>query len=192
MDQFLVVHYNELGLKKGNRDYFENRLCRHIRAVLQDCGGGYVRRLSGRLLVELRSDADLDEVYRRMKNVFGVAYFARAQQSSADLDQLEQNAWAQVQDRPFESFRVDARRADKGYPLTSVEINQRVGAYIQERSKARVDLNHAKLTCWIEVMSRNDALIYNHRVEGPGGLPSSTGGKVVVLLSGGIDSPVAA
>ena len=76
MERFLVVHYNELGLKKGNRDYFENRLCQHIRAVLADCGGGEVRRISGRILVALKADAGRDEIRKRMKKVFGVAYFA--------------------------------------------------------------------------------------------------------------------
>jgi thiamine biosynthesis protein ThiI len=191
MDRFLVVHYNELGLKKGNRDYFENRLCQHIREVLSDCGGGAVRRISGRILVELQPDADRDEIHRRMQRVFGVAYFAEAWKSPATFDDLERDAWTLVSKRRFDSFRVDTRRAEKSVPYTSVDVNRRVGAYIQERSGARVDLEHAELTCWIEVLGR-DALIYTDRVEGPGGLPTSTGGKVVVLLSGGIDSPVAA
>ena len=191
MDRFLVVHYNELGLKKGNRDYFENRLCQHIRSVLEDCGGGNVRRISGRILVELKPGADMDVVRLRMKNVSGVAYFAEAWKSPANLDELERNAWSILEPRRFESFRIDARRADKRFPHTSVEINRRVGAYVKERSNARVDLERAERTCWIEVVG-TDALIYSERLEGLGGLPSATGGKVVVLLSGGIDSPVAA
>jgi thiamine biosynthesis protein ThiI len=191
MDRFLVVHYNELGLKKGNRAYFENRLCQHIRSVLIDCGGGEVRRMSGRMLVNLKTDADRDEVRQRMQKVFGVAYFAEAVQTPAAMEDLEREAWALAEKRSFESFRVDARRADKSFPYTSVDINRRVGAFIQERSRARVDLENAQLTCSIEVLGRT-ALVYTDRIEGPGGLPSSTGGKVIVLLSGGIDSPVAA
>ena len=191
MDRILVVHYNELGLKKGNRNYFENRLCQHIRAVLADCGAGEVRRISGRILVALKPDAQRDEIYRRMQKVFGVAYFAESVQTPATIEDLERDAWALAQKTPFESFRIEARRADKSFPYTSVEINQRVGAYVKERSGSRVDLENAELTCWIEVLGRN-ALVYTQRSEGPGGLPSSTSGKVVVLLSGGIDSPVAA
>src|SRR5207244_9224646 len=107
------------------------------------------------------------------------------------VENLEANAWALIDGRSFKSFRIDARRADKTFPHTSVEINQRVGAYVKERSGAKVDLENADLTCWIEIVEKY-ALIYVERVPGPGGLPVGTGGKVVVLLSGGIDSPVAA
>src|SRR5689334_18705471 len=174
MERLILVHYNELGLKKGNRDYFEKRLCHHIRAALRTCGGLHVRRISGRLLVDLSPTADLEEINRRMANIFGVAYFAVAWISPAELDVLEKNVWLLMENRPFESFRIDARRADKSFPHSSMEINRRVGAYVKERSGARVDLEHAERTCWIEVTGR-DALIYTERLPGPGGLPSSTG-----------------
>jgi thiamine biosynthesis protein ThiI len=96
-----------------------------------------------------------------------------------------------MQGQSFKSFKIEARRADKSFPHTSVEINQRVGAYVKERSQARVDLENAEQTCWIEIVEKY-ALIYVERLPGPGGLPVGTSGKVVVLLSGGIDSPVAA
>lgn len=191
MERFLVVHYHELGLKKGNRDYFENRLCHNLRLTLADCGRGEVRRISGRILVTLKEDANLPEVIKRMQNVPGVAHFSEAWKCAASIDVLEQEAWSLVRSREFESFRVDARRADKSFPLTSVEINQRVGGYLKERCGKRVDLNHAELTCSIEVVD-GAAYIYVDRYRGMGGLPASTSGKVVVLLSGGLDSPVAA
>lgn len=191
MERFVVVHYHELGLKKGNRDFFENRLCQNLRATLKDCGCGEVKRISGRILVTLNPDADLDEIRRRMSCVVGVAHFSQAWKSAASLDALAENAWSLVGGRSFESFRVDARRADKSFPHTSVEINTYVGGFIKERCGRRVDLSNAELTCWIEIVD-NRALLYTDRVPGPGGLPSSTSGKVVVLLSGGIDSPVAA
>src|SRR5437870_3811889 len=96
-----------------------------------------------------------------------------------------------MQGHPFNSFRIQAHRANKNFPHTSVEINQRVGAYVKEQSGARVDLERAQMTCWIEIVEKY-ALIYLERLPGPGGLPVGTSGKVVVLLSGGIDSPVAA
>jgi tRNA uracil 4-sulfurtransferase len=191
VDRFFVIHYNELGLKKGNRDFFENRLCSNINAVLEDCGVQKVQRTHGRLLLPIKADADLPEIKRRLTKVFGIAYFAEAWTCAKAVEEMEQTAWNLIDGRTFNSFRIDARRADKRFPQTSVEINQRVGAYIKDRTHARVDLENAELTCAIEVLDRH-SLIYLERLPGPGGLPVGTSGKVVVLLSGGIDSPVAA
>jgi len=190
MDRFVVVHYHELGLKKGNRDYFENRLCRNLRETLSDCGCGEVRRISGRILITLNDSSDIGEVRSRLANVPGVAHFSEAWKSDLDLSALESNAWFLAQSRQFESFRVDAHRGDKDFPHTSVEINQRVGGYLKERCGKKVDLRNAELTVSIEVVNKA-AYLYVDRVPGIGGLPASTSGKVVVLLSGGIDSPVA-
>lgn len=191
MERFLVVHYHELGLKKGNRDFFEKRLCQNLRATLSDCGCGEVRRISGRLLVTLKADSNVSEVVRRMANVPGVSHFSEAWKSALTLEAMEQNAWSLAQKREFQSFRVDTRRGDKSFAYTSVQINQRVGAYLKERCGKRVDLSNAELTCSIEVVDKA-AYIYLDRFPGLGGLPASTSGKVVVLLSGGLDSPVAA
>ena len=191
MDRYFVIHYNKLGLKKGNRNYFENALCSNINTVLQDCGVDRARRISGRILLPVRALADIPEIKRRLGLVFGVAYFAEAWSSAQAVENLEANAWSLIEGRSFNSFRIEARRSDKTFPLTSVEINQHVGAYVKERSQARVDLENPELTCWIEIVEKY-ALIYVERLPGPGGLPVGTSGKVVVLLSGGIDSPVAA
>ena len=191
MDRLFVIHYNELGLKKGNRDYFENALCANINTALENCGAERARRISGRVLLPLASDPDTAEIKKRLGRVFGIAYFAEAWASSQAVENLQENAWALIKGRAFKSFRIEARRADKSFPLTSVEINERVGAYVKDQSQARVDLENPELTCWIEIVERQ-ALIYVERLPGPGGLPVGTSGKVIVLLSGGIDSPVAA
>jgi tRNA uracil 4-sulfurtransferase len=191
VDRFFVIHYNELGLKKGNRDFFENMLCVNINTVLEGCGAQRIKRISGRLLVPVPTGASIQEIKGRLTRVFGIAYFAEAWASPQAVEKLESNAWELIQGRTFSSFRIDTRRADKSFPQTSVEINQRVGAYVKERAQARVDLENAELTCWIEIVEQY-ALIYVERFAGPGGLPVGTSGKVIVLLSGGIDSPVAA
>jgi len=191
VDRLFVIHYNELGLKKGNRDYFENALCGNINAALQNCGTERPKRISGRILLPLSSGADVSEIKKRLARVFGIAYFGEAWASAQAVENLEVNAWGLMEGYSFKSFRIEARRGDKTFPHTSVEINQRVGAYVKERSGARVDLENAEMTCWIEIVEKY-ALIYLERLPGPGGLPVGTSGKVVVLLSGGIDSPVAA
>ncbi|HLQ77572.1 MAG TPA: tRNA uracil 4-sulfurtransferase ThiI [Terriglobia bacterium] len=191
MERFIVIHYHELGLKKGNRDYFENRLCKNIRVMMAGCGIGEVRRISGRILVELRPDCNLVEIQRRLEKVSGIAYFAEAWECPLSLEALEEKAWDLIGSKAFDSFRVSTRRSDKNFPYTSVQINERIGGTIKQRSGRRVDLEDPQLTCSIEVVD-NRALIYVDRRPGIGGLPSSTSGKVVVLLSGGLDSPVAA
>ena len=191
MNRFFVIHYNELGLKKGNRDYFENALCANINHSLENCGAERPRRISGRILLPLKAEADVPEIKKRLSRVFGIANFAEAWASPQAVENLQTNAWALIEGRSFNSFRIEARRGDKTFPLTSVEINQRVGAFVKDRSPARVDLENPELTCWIEIVEKY-ALIYVERLPGPGGLPVGTSGKVVVLLSGGIDSPVAA
>jgi tRNA uracil 4-sulfurtransferase len=168
VDRFFVIHYNELGLKKGNRDYFENALCANINTAVESCGVERARRISGRVLLPLKPDADTREIQKRLSRVFGIAYFAEAWASSQAVENLETNAWGLVEGRSFNSFRIEARRSDKRFPLTSVEINQRVGAYVKERTQARVDLENPELTCWIEIVEKY-ALIYVERFPGPGG-----------------------
>jgi len=193
MDRFIVVHYHEVGLKKGNRDYFENQLCTNIRKALAPAGGADlpVRRVWGRILIQLSDQADVAAIREALGRVFGIAYFAEAWSTTQDLAEIEQKAWELIRQEPFQSFRIDTRRGQKSFPYTSVDVNGRIGAYVKERSGARVDLENAERTCWIEI-SENYALIYTRRQPGRGGLPTGTSGKVVVLLSGGIDSPVAA
>ncbi len=191
MERFVVVHYHELALKKGNREYFENRLRLNISKALEGCGIQKVRRLYGRLLIELSAEADMLEIRKRLGKVCGIAYFAEAWSCARDMAELERNAGSLIEGRAFSSFRIEARRADKRFPHTSTEINQQVGGYVKERTDARVDLENPELTCWIDIIEQF-ALIYVERLPGPGGLPVGTSGKVIVLLSGGIDSPVAA
>ena len=191
MKRLIVIHYSELGLKKGNRDYFEKRLCRNIDETLQGCGAGKTRRISGRLLLDLQTDSEIDEIKRRLGKVFGIAYYAQAWTGVWNIDELCVKVWEVLKDVRFESFRIDTRRADKRFPQNSMEVNRVVGAYVQERSGARVDLDHGEMACRIELVEGR-ALIFFDRLEGPGGLPVQTGGKIAVLLSGGIDSPVAA
>ena len=191
MDRHIVIHYSELGLKRGNRDYFERKLCLGIDRTLAGCNAGKTRRISGRLLLPLTPASDVGEINRRLAAVFGIAYFAEAWVSSRNMEELQQDVWALARSRTFVSFRIDARRSDKTFPITSMDINKEVGAYVKSCSGASVNLEHPDLVCWIEVVNKY-ALIYFERVRGPGGLPATASGKAVVLMSGGIDSPVAA
>lgn len=191
MSRLIIIHYSELALKKGNRDYFENRLLRNINETMDGLGLPRARRISGRMLLDVPSDADIDGVKDRLSRVFGIAYFGEGRRVGWDLEAITETAWNLIRAEPFRSFRIDTRRPDKRFPMNSVELNRHVGAAVVERSGARVDLSRAERPCWIELVE-GQALVSVERIPGAGGLPSHTGGRVAVLLSGGIDSPVAA
>lgn len=186
----ILVHYHEIALKGKNRGYFEAQLARNVRKALGGLAYREVERLNGRLVVHLVAESDLEAVCERLRKVFGIAYFAPARIVANDLDTLKQTAWSLVQGRSFASFKIETRRAHKAYPLTSPQINAEVGAFVKENSGAAVNLDHPELTVHIEVL-RDLALVWADRIDGPGGLPVGVSEQAIVLLSSGIDSPVA-
>lgn len=186
----VVAHYHEVGLKGRNRSFFERRLVENIRHSLRDTGWAKVRAIPGRILVELTEDADLDRISGALGRTFGLSSFAPAVSSPADMDSLVRTALALAEEGPFESFRVRARRGHSSFPESSQRVNEVVGQALKDTTGARVDLSHGEWTCHIELV-QNRAFLYANRIPGPGGLPAGTAGKVVALLSGGIDSPVA-
>ncbi len=187
----VIVHYQEIALKGRNRPWFVERLVGNLRQVLADLDVVRVRALTGRIEIVLGPDADWDEARARLGRVFGVANFARARRTGRDLDELAAAILADLDGRAPRSFRVTARRADKTYALTSPEIERQVGGLIHAASGWRVDLGNPELTVRIEILPR-EAFYALDRHRGAGGLPSGVSGKVLCLLSGGIDSPVAA
>src|SRR5437588_10903302 len=112
MHRFVVVHYHEIGLKKGNRVFFENRLCANIRKALAnlEIPASEIRRVSGRILVQLPDSTDMTKARTALGRVFGIAHFAEAWNSTQSLEDMDRNAWDLMSQRPFESFRIDTRR----------------------------------------------------------------------------------
>ena len=187
----VIVHYQEIALKGRNRPWFIERLVRNLRDALADLDVVGVRVLMGRIEVVLGPAANWEDVQERVGRVFGVANFARARRARRDIDELTATLLADLDGREASSFRVTARRADKTYPLTSPEIERHVGGHIKVARGWTVDLTNPELVVHIEILPR-EAFYSLNRHPGPGGLPSGTSGQVVCLLSGGIDSPVAA
>jgi thiamine biosynthesis protein ThiI len=186
----VVVHYSEIGLKGRNRPNFEERLRRNLERALQPLGGR-VSRLYGRLLCELDDGADWADAQERLRRVFGVAFFGRAALCAPELPEIERAVDALVDSTSFASFGVRARRVDKQNPLSSRELNERIGRRVVERTGRRVDLGSPDLWIEVHVLARQ-AIVLRERIPGPGGLPVGSAGRVVSLISGGIDSPVAA
>jgi thiamine biosynthesis protein ThiI len=187
----VVVHYQEIALKKGNRSWFVSRLARNIKIATADVGVTAVRILMGRFELVLDAGADWETVRRRVERVFGIANFARARRVTLDVDRIAEAILHDMGDLEVESFRVSARRADKRFPLTSPQIEREVGGRIQEAKGWRVDLSAPELVVHLEALT-DEAFFFFRKEPGPGGLPSGVSGKVACLLSGGIDSPVAA
>ena len=187
----IVVHYQEIALKGKNRPWFLNRLVHNLRAALSDIDDVHsVRSLMGRIEIVLRSGTAHDEVAARVRRTFGIANFAPACRTALDLDVLASSILIDLRDRSCGSFRVSARRADKRFPLTSPQIEREIGGRIKLARGWRVDLEHPELVVHVELLS-DEGFYYFGKERGPGGLPTGTAGRVVCLLSGGIDSPVA-
>jgi thiamine biosynthesis protein ThiI len=194
----VVVRYHEITLKRGNRARFVAQLIENVRRVSADLPLGRIADLHGRVGAVLRDDSAWPVVRERLARVFGIANFSLARSFSlpaqfgpSDLEKLNQAILEAVRAERFESFRVATRRADKRFPISSPEVNAAIGAFLKERTGARVDLDGADLTVTVEILP-GEILYSVEKVPGPGGLPVGTAGHVVALISGGIDSPVAA
>jgi thiamine biosynthesis protein ThiI len=187
----IVVHYQEIALKGKNRPWFLGRLVRNLRAAVSDLDVRAVRNLMGRIEIVLGPDASKEEVGDRIRRTFGVANFSYAGRTALDLDVLAARILADLGDRQCRTFRVSARRADKRYPLTSPQVEREVGGRIKAAKGWEVNLSKPELTVHVELLT-DEAFYFFGKEKGPGGLPTGTAGRVACLMSGGIDSPVAA
>ena len=187
----VAVRYHEIALKGRNRPFFVAQLAKSLRRATADLGRTHVHTLAGRLTVEAPDDVPWPLLRERVGSVLGVANFSPVQAVPRDLDALRAAALAAVQGRSFASFRVRARRSDKTFPLTSLDVEREVGGAIKLATGARVDLDHGELTLRVEIL-RDRMLLSFETLPGPGGFAVGSSGRVAVLLSGGIDSPVAA
>lgn len=190
-DKFFIVHYAEVGLKGKNRIYFERKLTRNIRLSLQGTGYAAVKRLHDRIAVYLKNDTDVTEIERRLHQVIGIAHFELVVRTKKDIDEIKSTALQLTKTKDFETLKVETKRTDKSFPLTSPEISAEVGGYVIQHAGAKADMHNPDLRLWIN-LSHKDTYIYTDKLPGVGGLPVGVSGKVVVMLSGGIDSPVAA
>ncbi len=187
----IVVHYQEIALKGKNRPWFVGRLVRNLRGAVSDLDVKAVRSLMGRIEIVLGPGATREEVGERIRRTFGIANFSYAGRTPLDLDALAAAILRDLGERTCGSFRVSARRADKRFHLTSPQVERDIGGRIQAARGWKVDLKNADLVVHVELLS-DEAFYCFGKERGAGGLPTGTAGRVACLLSGGIDSPVAA
>lgn len=192
----VIVHYHELALKGRNREYFEQRLVRNIRLALKGLGVRRIENLRSRIRVVLPPSVSDEIVTDRLTRVFGIANFLIAHVvpldlAHPDISELNNAIGHDIQPRTFTTFRVTAKRADKRLTLTSMDVERAVGKHLCALTGKKVDLTHPDLTIYIELLSK-EAYYSADKIGGPGGMPVGVSGKVACLISGGIDSPVAA
>ncbi|CAI8003676.1 Probable tRNA sulfurtransferase [Geodia barretti] len=189
-NQFMLIHYHEIGLKGKNRGRFERRLMTNITRALKDVPCGKLERLSGRMMLALTSESPIDVIRERLSTVFGIANFSEAVVAKRNIEAIRETTWALAQKADFESFKIVTKRGDKTFPLNSDQINRDVGKHIQTLSGARVLMDNPDLICFIEIAPQR-IFIYAEKIPAPGGLPVGSNERAVSLLSSGIDSPVA-
>src|SRR5260221_2987804 len=187
----VIIHYQEIALKGKNRPWFVARLVRNIRAATSGLDIGELRVLMGRIELVLGPAATWEQVRDRVALVFGIGNFARAGRSAVDGDAIAAEILNDLGPENPATFRVSAKRADKRFPLSSPEIEREVGGRIKEARNWLVNLGDPELTIRVEALTR-EAFYSLGKERGAGGLPVGSSGRVACLLSGGIDSPVAA
>jgi thiamine biosynthesis protein ThiI len=192
----VLVHYHELALKGGNRKHFEYRLVHHLRGALKPLAQVHVEALQGRIRVSFEEELAWPRLQAQIRRVFGIVNFSLTRAvplayNNPDLTALEEAIIPHLPTHPYQTFRVSAKRADKRFPKTSMDVEREIGAYVVEHTRKRVNLTHPDITILVELVPPF-AYFSCQRDTGPGGLPTGTGGKVICLISGGIDSPVAA
>ena len=198
MYDLLLIRYGEIGTKGKNRHMFEQRLQANIQAALKDLGIEEVERAHTRLYVPLK--AGLDGMVQRLQRVFGIASFSPVVRVPLEVEAIKEAAKevvaASLQERHIGpedklTFKVITRRANKGFPITSPELSRDLGAVLlREFPQLSVDVHQPQLSVEVEIREHY-SYVYTERIPGAGGLPVGVSGKGVLLLSGGIDSPVA-
>ncbi|MBL7057736.1 tRNA 4-thiouridine(8) synthase ThiI [Patescibacteria group bacterium] len=191
----IIIHYSEIGLKGGNRDFFENQLVQNIKVALKGVldGDFTCRRIFGRFLVDYKKEFSVDEINMvsdKLEKIFGIANFSFVCVIEANFDLIEKEILKSLKNREFNTFRISTRRSDKSFPMDSPEMNTKIGASVVDLYGKKVSLKNPELNCHIELVGKQ-AYVYYDKIKGMGGMPVGTSGKAMVLISGGFDSPVA-
>lgn len=194
MYNILIVKYGEIGVKGKNRYVFENKLIKNIKNILKPIGKFDVYKEYGRIYVNLE-DYDYEEVVEEVRKVFGIVGVCPAVRAEKDYKKLKELALEMLEEKieqGYKSFKVESRRGDKDFKLTSQEMSLDIGGYLlsQVKDRIKVDVRNPEVKIKCE-LRQNHVMVYSDTIPGYGGLPLGTNGRAMSLLSGGIDSPVA-
>ena len=192
-NEMLLLKLGEVVLKGLNRRSFEDKLVSNVRRRMKHCGSFQVYIRQSTIYVEPQTDTcDMEGAYKAARQIFGVVTVARAVPCDKTMDAIVETAKTYLADEfaKAKTFKVESRRADKQFPMNSIQISQYVGGELGEFFNIKADMHHPDLTVYVEIREKH-AYVHAPSVPGAGGLPIGMGGRAVSLLSGGIDSPVA-
>lgn len=193
MEKVLSISFGEIALKGGNRKYFEDKLIKEIIRSIKDIGYDKIYKEIGKIYIQGDED-NYPQMINRLKKVFGIVYISPCIKVEKDMDIIREASILAmkeaIEDRPISTFKVITNRVDKKFPLKSPEVSRKIGGLIlDEFSDIKVDVHNPHTNLYIDI--KQNVYIYTQRIEGHRGLPVGSNGKALLLLSGGIDSPVA-
>ena len=190
MKKVIIIRYSEIYLKGKNRGFFERAFETNLRRAIE-CFEAELIRQSGRYLVQNFAEEETDEIIEKLKKVFGLHTLSLAYETSSDIEAIFDAA--KLLSREEGTFKVESHRGDKKYPLTSVEISKKLGGMLLDHGKGKltVDVHNPSFKICVDIRELGRALVFGEFIEGANGMPVGTAGKGLLLLSGGIDSPVA-
>ena len=189
---YIICHYHEIALKGKNRSFFEKQLVNNIKKALPKDSFQFVKRISGRIIVKVseKGKRQKKKIKDSLRNVFGMVYFALADISDQKIEKIKKKAEEILKGKRFKTFRISTKRSKKDFYLNSQKVNEKIGEHIVKGLKKRVNLGKPGITLFIEIV-QSYVFLYTTKIKGQGGLPLGVSGKAIVLISGGIDSPVA-
>ena len=188
MEKIILIKYGELTTKKNNRNIFINTLCENIKKQLKNYN---IKIIKNRVRMFIETDDNIDEIVEILKNVFGIHGIVVAYKVDTNIDVIKTSVLEIIKDINFKTFKVETKRSDKRFPIPSMEFNNIIGSLVlKNKEDISVDVHNPEYELKVEI--REDyAYIYSKEVNGIGGYPVGVAGRGLLMLSGGIDSPVA-
>lgn len=186
MPEIAVIHYGEIGIKGKNRKFFEKKLIENIKKALGKNAKRVYRRY-GRIVAEVES---FEKAKHVLEKIPGIEYFSQAERAENDIEKIKKSVLKILERKNFKTFKIETKRSYKQFPLTSLEVNRIIGEIVVNSLGKKVSLENPDITVYIEICEK-ESFIYTEKFCGIGGIPVTASGKVICLLSGGIDSAVA-
>lgn len=188
MDKLIMIKYGELTTKKANRNFFINTLSKNIEQILKN---EHVKITKDRVRMYIECiDEELDHIVEKLKKVFGLHGIVIADKVNTNVEEIEKISLKKLKNTNYKTFKIETKRADKSFPIPSMDFNNHIGGIILKNTNLKVDVHNPDVILYIEIR-KEGTFLYTNEIRGIGGYPVGIQGKGLLMLSGGIDSPVA-